>query len=175
MNQPHGYGLLRDLQRRRVAPHGEVVVDLERTADLGDASPAPVLLLTDAALYAARAGTKEWSRLPFERIRRITVHTDPTGMLTRYAIEDDAEQLWFAAALPLARPSFRERMHELAARLPSLRRPAAAPAAAVMSATSLARLASLATARSMASSAAMVSASSVTPVSGRGTDEARVA
>lgn len=170
------YALLRDLQRRRVAPHGEAAVDVERTADLGDAAPEPVLLLTDAALYAVRAGSKQWSRLPFDRIRRITVHTDPTGILTRYAIEDESEQLWFAAALPLARPSFRERMHELAARLPHLRRQAPAiPATAVMSATSLARLASLATARSMASSAAMVSASSVTPVTGRETYAARVA
>lgn len=169
------YALLRDLQRRRVAPHGEAAVDIERAADLGDAAPEPVLLLTDAALYAARAGSKQWARLPFERIRRITVHTDPSGILTRYAIEDDAEQLWFAAALPLARPSFRERMHELAARLPSLRRATpAVPTAAVMSPHSLARLASLASARSMASSAAMVSASSVTPVAGR-TTTARVA
>jgi hypothetical protein len=166
----HAYALLRDLQKRRVAPHGEAAVDVERSPDLGDDAPEPVLLLTDAALYAARAGSKAWSRLPFERIRSIRVHTDPTGILTRYVIEDDAEQLWFAAALPLARPSFRERMHELAARLPSLRRAApAVPAAAVMSPHSLARLASLASARSMVSSAAMVSAASITPVAARTT------
>jgi hypothetical protein len=166
----HAYALLRDLQRRRVAPHGEAAVDVERSPELGDATPEPVLLLTDAAIYAARAGSKEWSRLPFERIRSISVQTDPSGILTRYAIEDDDEQLWFASALPLARPSFRERMHELAARLPHLRRAApAVPAAAVMSAHSIVRLASLASARSMASSAAMVSAASVTPVAARAT------
>lgn len=163
------YALLRDLQKRRVAPHGEAAVDVERSPDLGDDSPEPVLLLTDAALYAARAGSKQWTRLPFDKIRRITVHTDPSGILTRYAIEDEDEQLWFAAALPLARPSFRDRMHELAARLPHLRRATPAPAATPVS---LARLAALASARSMASSAAMVSASSIVPVTGR---ETRVA
>jgi hypothetical protein len=57
-------------------------------------------------------------------------------------------------------------MHELAARLPHLRRPAPTP---VVSATAMARLAALASARSMVSSAAMVSASSITPVAARAT------
>jgi hypothetical protein len=146
--------LLRQLEQDRVAPRGELVVDLERAAFLGAAVPAPVLLLTDAALYASRANVKRWERLSRENIQRITVSTDPSGMLTRYQVVDAGGALWFDLALPMARASFRARMEELQALRSSTTRQAVA----------LAALASLATARTMASAASMVSAASVTPV-----------
>ena len=156
--------LLRRLEHDHVAPKGEVAVDLERAAALGGPAPEPVLLLTDAALYANRTDGKRWERLTLDRVQEIFVSMDPSGMLTRYRVMDAGGQLWFDLALPMARSSFRARMEEL-----QLRR-AGAPTemtSRVLPTRTATALASLASARAMAAAASMVSAASaatVTPV-----------
>lgn len=113
MTTKHATQVLRRLEQRHVAPRGEHAIDLEQAAVAGGVDPEPVLLLTDAALYARTASAKDWSRLPLDRIRRVSVSTDPSGMVTRYRVEDDADHVRCDLALPLARASFRERMQGL--------------------------------------------------------------
>ena len=156
--------LLRQLEKHCVAPTGERVVDVERATTPGHESPEPVLLLTDAALYANRADGHSWARLPLDRVAGVSVSTDPSGMLTRYRVMDASGHLWFDLALPMARSSFRARMEELQSRR------AGAPTAMtsrVLPTRTATTLASLASARAMAAAASMVSAASaasVTPV-----------
>ena len=109
----NAYGLLRQLERHHVAPSGEHALDLEQAADLGLETPEPVMLLTNAALYA-RAAASSWTRVPLSRIRRVTVATDPSGMLTRYTVDGETGETVVDVALPMARSSFKERMKELA-------------------------------------------------------------
>jgi hypothetical protein len=109
----NAYGLLRHLERHHVAPSGEHALDLEQAADLGLETPEPVMLLTNAALYA-RAAAASWTRVPLSRIRRVTVATDPSGMLTRYTVAGETGETVVDVALPMARSSFKERMKELA-------------------------------------------------------------
>lgn len=109
----NAYGLLRHLERHHVAPSGEHILDVEQAADLGLETPEPVMLLTNAALYA-RAAASSWTRVPLSRIRRVTVATDPSGMLTRYTVAGETGETVVDVALPMARSSFKERMKELA-------------------------------------------------------------
>ena len=109
----NAYGLLRHLERHHVAPSGEHALDVEQAADLGLETPEPVMLLTNAALYA-RAAASSWTRVPLSRIRRVTVATDPSGMLTRYTVAGETGETVVDVALPMARTSFKERMKELA-------------------------------------------------------------
>lgn len=128
MDQQNATTVLRTLEQRHVAPMGEQALDVEQAAARGAASPEPVLLLTNAALYARAASAKDWSRLPLDRIRKVNVSQDPSGMLTRYRVEDDGGEVRYDVALPMARASFRDRM----ARLDADR--AAAPVAACVAA-----------------------------------------
>jgi hypothetical protein len=109
----NAYGLLRHLEEHHVAPSGEHALDLEQAADLGLETPEPVMLLTNAALYA-RAAARSWTRVPLSRIQRVTVATDPSGMLTRYTVAGETGETVVDVALPMARSSFKERMKELA-------------------------------------------------------------
>ena len=109
----NAYGLLRHLERHHVAPSGEHALDVEQAADLGLETPEPVMLLTNAALYA-RAAASSWTRVPLSRIRRVTVATDPSGMLTRYTVDGETGERVVDVALPMARSSFKERMKQLA-------------------------------------------------------------
>ena len=109
----NAYGLLRHLERHHVAPSGEHALDLEQAADLGLETPEPVMLLTNAALYA-RAAARSWTRVPLSRIRQVTVATDPSGMLTRYTVAGETGETVVDVALPMARSSFKERMRQLA-------------------------------------------------------------
>jgi hypothetical protein len=120
----NAYGLLRHLEQHHVAPRGEHALDLEQSADLGHDRPEPVLLLTNAALYA-RAAARSWTRVPLTRIRKIEVSTDPSGMLTRYRVDGEAGETVVDVALPMARSSFKVRMQELAedpSKVPARRR-----------------------------------------------------
>jgi hypothetical protein len=117
MDKQNAVSVLRRLEQRHVAPKGEQALDVERAASPGETTPEPVLLLTNAALYA-RAHAQSWTRLPLNRIKKVTVNTDATGMLTRYGVEDDGGQVHVDLALPMACVSFRERMRELAERGP---------------------------------------------------------
>jgi len=108
--------LLRQLEHRHVAPKGERAVDVELAAAPGADSPEPVLLLTNAALYARAATAKDWSRLPINRIDTVRVSSDCSGMLTRYSVVDHDGLVQVDMALPMARESFRERMESLAVR-----------------------------------------------------------
>jgi hypothetical protein len=117
--------LLRQLENKQVAPKGECVVDVEHAATADSDAPEPVLLLTNAALYARAASARDWARLPIHRIGAVQVSSDRTGMLTRYSVVDDAGQVQVDVALPLARDSFRECMESLAERAASAPLPAA--------------------------------------------------
>ena len=98
----NAYGLLRHLEEHHVAPSGEHALDLEQAADLGLETPEPVMLLTNAALYA-RAAARSWTRVPLSRIQRVTVATDPSGMLTRYTVAGETGETVVDVALPMAR------------------------------------------------------------------------
>jgi len=121
--------LLKQLQNRHVAPKGERVVDVERAAAPGSDSPEPVLLLTNAALYARAASARDWARLPIHRIRQVEVSSDYSGMLTRYSVVDERGEVCVDVALPMATGSFRERMESLADR--QSREPAPRPTVTV--------------------------------------------
>lgn len=109
--------VLHHLERHRLAPRGEVALDLEAAATVGAADPVPVLLLTDAALYAYRSGAGTWDRLPLARLGRVTITVDPSGILTRYQVVEDTGAAWLDLAVAFARPSFRQRLRRAATRL----------------------------------------------------------
>ncbi len=106
--------VLRQLERQRVAPPGERPLEVEAAASQGAAGPTPVLLLTDKALYALRAQWG-WVRLPLSRMRRVTITTDSTGILTRYEVVNTLGDVWLNLAVSMARPAFRVALREVAA------------------------------------------------------------
>ena len=108
--------LLHHLERTKVAPRGEHALELEAVVSSGESEPAPVLLLTDSALYALRAG-RTWERLPLAQVTRVSVTVDPSGILTRYEVLDGSGAAWLDLALPFARASFRQRLQHVAERL----------------------------------------------------------
>ena len=143
--------LLQELELGRVAPAGEVAVDLELAGTAESKEPQPVLLLTDDALYAK--GASGWSRLPLARVGAVRITADVTGMVTRYSVDDDNGDRWLDRAVPMAHASFRARMQEIAARLEGRTAPAQPPLVISLAATaSRASAASLVTASSLASS-----------------------
>jgi hypothetical protein len=146
--------LLQELELGRVAPAGEVAVDVEVAGTSEAHDPQPVLLLTDEAIYAA--GSSGWRRLPLSRVGAVQVGTDVTGMLTRYCVADDSGAPWLDRAVPMAHASFRARMQELAARLQGER---ARPSLVVL--PSPVELAGVASTASRASAASLVSVSSL--------------
>jgi len=108
--------LLHHLERTKVAPRGEHALEVEAAATSGASDPGPVLLLTDSALYALRAG-RNWERLPLAQVTRVSVTVDPSGILTRYEVADGSGASWLDLALPFARASFRQRLQHVAERL----------------------------------------------------------
>ena len=109
--------LLEHLEQRGTAPRGEVAVDVEAAARAGADEPVPVLLLTDRALYAHRAHSSAWERLPLDRIGRVSSTVDPSGILTRYEVVDAGGATWLDLAVAFARPSFRQSLRQAATRL----------------------------------------------------------
>lgn len=109
--------LLHHLERARVAPRGEHALEIDVSALSGATEPAPVLLLTDSALYALRSGTRAWQRLPLAQVTWLRVTVDPSGILTRYEVHDSSRTPWLDLALPFARASFRQRLQHVAERL----------------------------------------------------------
>jgi hypothetical protein len=140
--------VLQELELGRVAPAGEVAVDLEVAGTAECKDPQPVLLLTDEALYAR--GTSGWSRLALSRVGAVRITADVTGMVTRYSVDDDNGASWDGRALKMSRGSCSARMQELDARVEGR----AAPA--VLTGPVL-----LATTASRASAASLVSVSSL--------------
>ena len=115
MKLPTPDALLRRLESKQVAPKGERALDMEQASARDCDTPEPVLLLTNAALYARAAAAGDWSRLPLRRMGGVRITSDPSGILTRYNVTDTEGRVAVDLALPLARASFRERLQELGA------------------------------------------------------------
>lgn len=114
--RPDPATLLHHLERARVAPRGERPLELELWTSMTDTEPAPVLLLTDGALYCLRGAAGGWERLPLDRLGAVRVSVDPTGILTRYEVDDDSGLPWLNLAVAFGRSSFRTRLQALVER-----------------------------------------------------------